>query len=309
MKILFVSSGNSLTGLSPIIYNQGESIRLNGIDIDYYTIKGRGIRGYLKNIFQLYKFLKFNKFDIIHAHYSLSAFVASFAGAKPLIVSLMGSDVKKCVFYKIIIRIFNLAFSWKGLIVKSQDMKLNLDMDDAIIIPNGVNLDHFKPASKAFCQEELNWNKDKKHILFAANPARPEKNFQLSQAALELLNETEIELHFLINVSPIQMPLWYNAFDVILLSSLWEGSPNVIKEAMACNRPIVATNVGDIEWLFGSLPGHYLSDFDVDNFKQATELALDYSKNFNSTSGRDRIISLGLDSETIAKQIIAIYTQ
>lgn len=93
MKVLFVSSGNSEFGISPIIKNQGESLKQNGIDLYYFTIKGKGIKGYLKNIPILKKYLKNHNYDIIHAHYSLSAIVATLSGAKPLVVSLMGSDI------------------------------------------------------------------------------------------------------------------------------------------------------------------------------------------------------------------------
>jgi hypothetical protein len=93
MKVLFVSSGNSEFGISPIVKNQGESLKQNGIDLDYFTIKGKGIKGYLKNIPILKKYLKYHNYDIIHAHYSLLAIVATLSGAKPLVVSLMGSDI------------------------------------------------------------------------------------------------------------------------------------------------------------------------------------------------------------------------
>ena len=94
MKLLFVSSGNSKNGISTIIKNQGVSLKNQDIELDFFTIEGKGIKGYLKSIPYLKKQLKENKYDIVHAHYSLSAFTASLAGAKPLIVSLMGSDVK-----------------------------------------------------------------------------------------------------------------------------------------------------------------------------------------------------------------------
>ena len=100
MKILFVSSGNSQNGISPIIKNQGESIVKAGIELEYFLIKGKGIKGYFKSIFTLRKHLKNNTYDIVHVHYSLSAIVASLAGAKPLIVSLMGSDVKSNSWFK-----------------------------------------------------------------------------------------------------------------------------------------------------------------------------------------------------------------
>jgi glycosyltransferase involved in cell wall biosynthesis len=86
-----------------------------------------------------------------------------------------------------------------------------------------------------------------------------------------------------------------------------EGSPNVIKEAMACNCPIVATDVGDIRWVLGETEGCYISSFDTKEFADKIRLALKYSETVGRTNGMKRIQELGLDSETIAKRIIDIY--
>ncbi|MBQ0740052.1 glycosyltransferase, partial [Aquimarina celericrescens] len=122
MRILFVSSGNTKNGISPIIKNQGQSLISLGYSVTFFTIKGKGFKGYFKNIFELKRFLKKQKFDIIHAHYSLSGMVASLSGASPIVISLMGSDVKASLFLRYIIRGFSMLF-WKQIIVKSQDMK------------------------------------------------------------------------------------------------------------------------------------------------------------------------------------------
>ncbi len=308
MKVLFVSSGNSNSGISPIVYCQGESLKKNlSVEIKYYTIKGKGFKGYLNNIIPLKKYLKNNNFDVIHAHYSLSAFVASLAGANPLIISLMGSDVKSKGLIKVFIYVFKLIFRWKQLIVKSEDMKKNLGIKNTVIIPNGVDFELFIPKEKNISQAKLKWKSSNKHILFAANPNRFEKNFKLANQALSIINDPTIEIHFLENVPHDEISIWMNAADVILLTSLWEGSPNVIKESMACNRPVVSTMVGDISWLFGDEPGHFISTFEPINLAESISLALNYAQNHLNTNGRDRLAMLGLKSEDIAKRIIGIY--
>jgi glycosyltransferase involved in cell wall biosynthesis len=98
-----------------------------------------------------------------------------------------------------------------------------------------------------------------------------------------------------------------NASDVLILSSLHEGSPNVIKEAMACNCPIVTTNVGDVKWVLDNTDGCYISSFDPKEYVEKIKLALEFSEKNGRTKGRDRIIELGLDSVTIAKKIINVY--
>jgi len=301
MNILFVSSGNSQVGISPIVKNQGESLRKQGVEIDYFTIKGKGIKGYLKNVKPLKQYLKQNQFDIVHAHYSMSAFVASLAGAKPLVVSLMGSDVKSDNYFKFIIRLFN-QFSWSKIIVKSEDMKNDLGISKVEIIPNGVDFCMFKPLNQEDCKTKLSWDKDKTQILFAANPQRQEKNYKLTIAAFDLLNLNHCELKELVNVPNDQVSLYHNAADVVLLTSLWEGSPNVIKEAMACNIPIVSTNVGDVRKVIGKTEGCYLTTFEPEDVADKIKKALAFGK---KTRGREDIRHL--ESSVVAKKIINLY--
>ncbi len=307
MKVLFISSGNSFEGISPIIMNQGDSLTDSGIQLDYYTIQGKGAWGYFKNIPAFRRQLE-NNYSLIHAHYSLSAFVATLAGAKPLVVSLMGSDVRLNYLFRLLIKFFSRYF-WRATIVKSIAMKEKLGITNLEVIPNGVDTNRFIPVDKKICQNQLKWKPDITHILFAANPDRLEKNFKLTKAAFEIISENKpnIELHFIKNVPNIQMPLYLNAADVVVLSSLWEGSPNVIKEAMACNRPIVATDVGDIRWLFGNIPGHYISGFSTEEFTNKIKMAIDFSCEHGLTNGRQGILDLGLDSTTVAMKIMEIY--
>lgn len=303
MKVLFVSSGNNKNGISPIIKNQGESlVKYADSEIDYYTIEGKGIRGYLSNIKPLRRYYKKGGYDIVHAHYSLSAFVASLAGCKPLVVSLMGSDIKSNNTYKWLIRFFAFAFSWKEIIVKSDDMRESIGMKNIQVIPNGVDLERFHSMDKKECQLKLGWNTNHHHVLFAANPERPEKNYTLAEAAMKSINDNAIELHSLDNVPNEEMPVWFNAADVVLLTSLWEGSPNVIKEAMACNRPIVCTDVGDVKWLLNGCNGCFICSFNSAELVGKLRLALRLD-----AKGRERIVQLGLSNEMVAEKIIDIY--
>lgn len=301
MKVLFVSSGNSKLGISPIIKNQGESLRKEGVDVSYYLIKGKGIIGYLKSIQPLKTFIKKNKVDIVHAHYSMSAFVTSLTGVKPILVSLMGCDVQGGYLSKLLVKIFY-KISWKNAIVKSDTMYNRLGLTNVFVIPNGVNTEVFNSMDKRVCQKQLGWDYDKKHILFAANPSRTEKNYILAKKAFSILNKENIELHSLNDVSPKQMPLWMNSADVVLLVSLREGSPNVIKEAMACNRPIVSTDVGDVKEVIGNTKGCYLTSFDPRDIADKINMALAFGER---TNGVENIKHL--ESIVVAKKIINIY--
>lgn len=304
MKVLFVCSGNSQFGISPIVKTQGESLRKNGVELDYFPIKGKGFKGYIKSIPKLKRFLKSHKYDIVHAHYSLSAIVASLANAKPLVVSLMGSDVQAKIFWRLITKLFNQIY-WKEIIVKTDRMKKQIGTADALVIPNGVDFDTFKPIDKHTAKKRVGFN-NKQHIIFVANPQREEKNYQLAKEAFDLLNDKNIELNILSDVEHNLMPYYMNAADVLLLTSLWEGSPNVIKEAMACNLPIVSTDVGDVKAAICNTEGCYIASFDPEDVAGKIKMALGFGKR---TNGRERIIKLGFDSDTIAKRIINVYKE
>ncbi|MES2590514.1 MAG: glycosyltransferase family 4 protein [Bacteroidota bacterium] len=306
MNILFISSGNKKDGISPIIKNQGESIVALGHRVSYFTIEGKGFKGYIRNIFILKNYLKNNFFDIIHAHYSLSGFVASLAGAKPIVVSLMGSDVKSNRFFKCIIKSFAFLF-WKSIIVKSKDMKDSLNLSKAQIIPNGVSFERFKPIEKAQSLEMVKWSIEKKNILFAADPRRKEKNFELAVQAFDLLENQKLELNTLVDVPNELIPYYLNAAEVVLLTSLWEGSPNIIKEAMACNIPVVSTDVGDVKEIIGDISGCFVTTFDSEDVALKIKLALGFAEEAGRTEGRLRMTKLNLSSEIIARRLTDIY--
>ncbi len=303
IKVLFVCSGNSELGISPIVRAQGGALKKNGIELDYFTIKGKGFKGYFKNILPLRKYLKNNNFDITHAHYSLSAYVASLAGAKPIVVSLMGSDVNSSFLEKVLIKFFNKIF-WKVCIVKSEDMKRKVGIKDALIIPNGVDLNIFKYINRAESCRKVGFNPTEKHLVFAASPERIEKNFELAKKAFELLQVENINLKIVSDVNHDMIPYYFNAADILVLTSIYEGSPNVIKEAMACNCPIVSTDVGDVRWVFGNTEGCYITSFEPEDVAHKINKALAFEKR---TNGRERIKKLGLDSKTVAEKLIDIY--
>lgn len=322
MKVLFVSSGNAKDGISPIIKNQGESLKSEGIDLEFFSIKGKGLKSYFRHIFILKSHLKTNSYDIIHAHYGLCGIVSLFSKNKEkLVVSFMGDDLlgennqsgslllKSRISTFINKQVAKLFYDVS--IVKSQEMfKIHGSKKLLYLIPNGIDLNKFKPLNKEDCINQLLWDKNKINILFAANSERAEKNFPLTVSAVnELSDSYNIDLRTLSNISQSQIPIMMCASDVIVLSSFHEGSPNVIKEAMACNCPIVSTEVGDIKWLFGDEIGHYISSFSQAEFTEMIKKAIQYSKEKECTNGRSRLIALGLDSKTVALKIIEIYNK
>ena len=306
MKVAFVSSGNiKKFGISPIVINQGDSLKREGIDVVYYGIKGKGFINYLKNIKTLKKFLNDNKVDIIHAHFSLSAIISSIAKKRtPIVVSLMGSDSNGKFIYRKIIQFFY-RFLWDTTIVKSQNIKDNLSLKNVVILPNGVNFDLFKPQNQIESKQKVNFKEDSKYIVFIADPDRVEKNIGLAIEGVNLLKKTmKAELFIVFGKNGIdheEIPNYLNAADVLLLTSTSEGSPNVVKEAMACNCPVVATDVGDVNSIIGATKGCYITEFDAEDVALNLLNAINYGK----TNGRTKIEHL--NSKIIATKLISIY--
>jgi glycosyltransferase involved in cell wall biosynthesis len=309
MKILFVCSGNKSNGPGMVVKNQADSLQQKGVHIEFFTIVGKGFRGYIRNISPLVQRLKKKDVDLVHSHYSLSALVTTisliFTSKFPHIVSLMGSDAKMKGLVKLLIRFLS-RYIWSFTIVKSSEMFDCLTSKKAEIIPNGVDL-----AKIDRIKEQIQDENDKTEspgsensILFAADPGRRSKNYRLAEQAT---NRTGTELKVAFSKSHEDILAELLRARVLLSTSLWEGSPNIIKEAMACNCPIVSTDVGDVAWLLDDLPGHYITEFDPEDVAKKITIAMEFSEVNGRTEGRNRIIDLGLDADTTAEKIIKLY--
>jgi glycosyltransferase involved in cell wall biosynthesis len=300
MKILFISSGNVYGGISPVVLNQGKSLECEGIEVEFFTISSKGLSGYLKNIFRLRSHLHKKKYDIYHAHYWLSGIVAYLAGAKPLIVSLMGTEAHTGKLKRSIIRYFSRKL-WSHTIVKSIRTRDDLDLNKASIVPNGVNMELFRPIPRHEARKMAGLD-DGKLILFVSDPSRYEKNYPLAE---ESVRRAKIQLGklFVVNKKPHDMiPIYMNAGDVLLLTSFWEGSPNVIKEAMVCGLPIVTTDIGDVREIINDTAGCFITSYDPEEIADKLKSAIRFGKR---TAGREKIKHL--DEKIIAKRLIGLY--
>ena len=117
------------------------------------------------------------------------------------------------------------------------------------------------------------------------------------------VRQTSAELQTLINIPNQDMPAYFNSADIVLLTSLWEGSPNVIKEAMACNCKIVSVDVGDVKEVIGNTKGCQVTSFNSDQIANAITKLLAYKE---IPKGRSKVEHL--NATTIAKKLTQIYT-
>jgi len=318
MKVLFVCSGNAKNfDIVPFIKEQGESLKRLGVDVTYYPIKGKGLFGYLKAGFRLRKYLKTNQADLIHAHFTKSGYTAVIGAHKiPVILSLMGSDAygeyigeNKVLFVSRYITLLTYLIQpfVKAIISKSKNIERYVYMKSkSYVIPNGINMDKFK-SNIINHNNDLDFNSDTKRVLFLGSKTSIRKNYKLAQEAISHLKLEDVELINPFPISHEDVPEYLNSSNVLAMCSFMEGSPNVIKEAMACNCPIVSTDVGDVKWVLGNIEGCYIASFQKEDYAAKLGEALKFSETIGRTKGEQRIKELGLDSETIARRLFEIY--
>lgn len=299
--VLFVSSGRS-GGVGDVVKNQGESLKQAGFSLEYFIIKS-GLFGYLAAIPRLRRKFKSGDYNIVHAHYSYSGIVATLAGCRPLVVSFMGSDI--CTSRPVKLALRRLALKrWDAVIVKTREMKESLNIPEVHIIPNGVDMERFKPLSPDNARLQLQLNREKKLVILIAGKNREEKNVALAYEAIKFLNKENIDFRHIHDVSNSEIPYWLNAANLLLLTSKREGSVNVVKEALACNCPVVSTDVGDVRELTDGIKGCFITSFSPLDIANKIVEALAYGKRIK---GRERIADRKLDSGSVAAQISAIY--
>jgi len=306
MRVLFVFRGYEHGIRNPIVSNQLESLLKTGIEVDFFPISKGGLH-YFKSFFHLNKYLKKNKYDLVHAHYGYTAILAALANPGKTVASLMGSDIhRQHGIIRFIIKLFS-ENVWDKTIVKS--IKMKTAINNSIIIPNGVNLSLFKQNGKEESSLKVGFNKKYNIIFIAVHPYEKVKNLYLAQQAIQLLENENIQFHIISNADNKEMPCYYSAADLVLLTSFSEGSPNVIKEAMACNCPIVSTDVGDVREVFGKTEGCFITGLDPSEVADKIKKALEFANVRGRTQGRQRIVELGLDSDNIAQRIVEVYKE
>ena len=171
-----------------------------------------------------------------------------------------------------------------------------------VVLSDGINFKKFFPVERQQARNALGWPEDKKIVLFAANPARPVKNFALAEKTVELLRDEQVLLKSFVNVPDELINYYYNAADVLLMTSLHEGSPNVVKEAMACNLPIISTDVGDVREVIAGATRCSICPPDAETLASALAVTLDGGLR---TDGRKRVCHLELSAVT--QQMIRLY--
>ena len=323
MKILIVASDKG-EHFVPFIEEQITALQQYGVEIVRYGVTGKGITGYLRELPALRRYIRKERPDVIHAHYGLCGLLANLQRRIPVVTTYHGSDINQpsiLRFSKIAMRLSTwnifvskknvaLAMGREGEEAKRQSGKYSL-------VPCGINIP--TPWSEMQHQwvEQLTLNQwvqsvlkhNVKNILFAGAFDNMVKDPELAKAAINELTAlgTKAELIELKAYNRNQVnALMYNC-DALLMTSKSEGSPQVIKEAMACGCPIVSVDVGDVAERTSGLEGCYVvPSRDPRDIAQALLQATAFE---GKTNGREKIIEMGLSNEQVAEQLLHIYKQ
>jgi glycosyltransferase involved in cell wall biosynthesis len=174
------------------------------------------------------------------------------------------------------------------------------------VIQSGLDLSLFNPIPQREARRQLNLPPDNYYVLFAGSRNNPIKRYPLARAATSAtVSNRHLELLVAENEPPDKMPLFMNAADVLLLTSSREGSPNVVKEALACNLPVVAVDVGDVrEWLDGIDGCIVTADDRTETIATALQQLLQRPRR---VAGRETVLHLDICQTT--QSIIDVYHQ
>lgn len=316
MRILIVGryKHEFANNILPFIWEQGEALRVAGCEVDYFLVKGN----YLTQVSALKKKIREFRPDIVHAHYGLSAITAEMQSIVPVVTTFHNGETHSW-YVNFITSLMSLRA--KHVIYVAQHIRdlVYFKNSSYSVLPCGVNLEDCEITPEEVARKALGWSADKKYIMFGGAFDNLRKGYPLLKEAIDLIGRSDIEVVEMRGLSRQECVLRMCACDVFALPTKNEGSPQALKEAMACNCPVVATDVADIKHLLGDLPGHFIlpnkgksqafwegDDTSAAELKDLLLKALAYN---GRTEGRERIKELGYTNEIVASQLINIYNK
>jgi glycosyltransferase involved in cell wall biosynthesis len=251
------------------VRDQVEEIRRLGVEVDVFSFP-RGSSHYIPAALRLRRLLRHESFDLVHVHYGLTAWSALLAGARPLVVTFHGTDVRHPIVGPLSRRL-----AWRADLVAAVSQALFGPEDDrpglppvpgSAVLPCGPDLGRFRPLPRAAARRELGLDPDGRYLFFPANPDRPEKR---ADRAAEVAAASGAELLTGGSIEPDRMPLWVNAANAVLVTSDYEGFGLACVEALACEVPVLSTPVGVAPFALAGIAGAVCAPFDLAAWSEA----------------------------------------
>ncbi len=304
MRVLVVASYNK-GRFAPFIEEQARALEAQGCVIRFFGLQGKGIGGYTRNLPLLKKEIKAFQPDIIHAHYGLSGLLANLQRRVPVVTTYHGSDIndkKALPFSKIAMRLsgWNIFVSRKTLAIANPHKKYAL-------LPCGIDLTDLQLTERREAKRQMNLSETKKYILFSGAFDNVVKNAPLAKEVVSHVQDEDAKLLELKGYSREEVTLLMCAANAFLMTSFTEGSPQVIKEAMACGCPIVSVDVGDVKERVEEVEGCYVAK--TREPKELAELLQKAMIFDGKTNGRGKLLADGLDNMLVAEKLMQIYNK
>jgi teichuronic acid biosynthesis glycosyltransferase TuaC len=300
---------------TPFIKRQVDFLRAAGIDVEVFHFESRkNPLNYLRAWRQAQRLIARRSYDLIHAQFGQSGLLG-LPKRIPLVVTFRGSDLLGVIggrngshtlrgkIAQMISRM--VARHADAVILVAEHMKRHLNKAVPVhVIPSGIDFDLFRCIPQNVARKKLGLPLHERLVLFVGSSDRPGKRFEVSSRAVDILNRSlSARLIVASNVDHADIPIYMNACDALLFSSVQEGSPNVIKEALACNLPIVSVPVGDVALRIGQIEGCELC---ADDCPESVAAALErVLRKEQRIAGRESVKDL--DEKVITKQIIDLY--
>ncbi len=245
------------------VRDQVDEVRQCGVEVEVFGFPP-GSRHYIPATRRLRRLLRRERFDLVHAHYGLPGWCALLAGARPLVVSFHGTDVRHGLVGPLSRRL-----AWRADLVAAVSRALFAPEDGrpglphvpgAAVLPCGPDLERFRPLPRNEARRALGLDPAGRYLLFPADPARQAKR---ADRARELAAATGAELLTGGSIDPERMPLWVNAANAVLVTSDHEGFGLACLEALACDVPVLSTPVGIAPFALGGVAGTLCAPFEV----------------------------------------------
>lgn len=299
MRVLIVARYKE-KGFAPFVAEQVAALVEAGIECRMFPVKNN-------NYFRFYPELKRTvrsfRPDIVHAHYGLCGLLANLQRRVPVVTTYHGSDINDPKVWRLSKMAIRL--SAYNVFVSQKNIDWARPNKNYALIPCGIDLASFPFVGKEESRRKMGLAPDGKYVLFAGAFDNPVKNASLAQAAVSQLPGVQLlELKGYSRSQAIQL---MQAVDVLLMTSLSEGSPQVIKEALTCGCPIVSVDVGDVRERVASVEGCFLAKaYEPRELAELVQQAMTF---VGRTDGRKKLLADGLDNRQVAQELIVLYNQ
>ena len=304
-RVLVLCSGRHLSEAAdlarakPYVHDQVTALQAQGLEVEVLAIPGRGVRGYAQAVGAVAE--KAAGYDLVHAHFGLCGLAAGLARRCPVVTTFHGSDVNDARLRKLSIAAAGLS-AWRIFVADELRSQMPgwVTQRRSSVLACGVDTEVFRPRARSEARAALGWDEAGRKVLFAGSFSNPVKDPGLAKEAVAGIEG--VELVELKGYTREQVALVMNACDALLLTSHREGSPQVVKEAIASNLPVVSVDVGDVKRRLEPPTGVVVTSRSPDELGAALCAALSAPRPHNGS-----VQAAAFSNSSVAEELIDIY--